>query len=121
VPEWLRRSQAIAWVTLLGMLFHIVFAFGHIDGPAHRDGFLVAGFERLLAGPGDEPASGHHDNSSQGLCDICIIGSIGAARPAPSAVHVLSELTFYPINWVATAARLDTLGPASQYEIRGPP
>jgi hypothetical protein len=121
VPEWLRRSQAIVWVTLLGMLFHMAFAFGHIDGPTHRDGFLLASFERLLAGPGEEPASGHHDNNSQGHCDICIIGSMGAARPAPSAVHVLSELSFYTINWVATAARRDTLDPASHHEIRGPP
>lgn len=121
VPEWLRRSQAMVWVTLLGMLFHMAFAFGHIDGPTHRDGLLSASFERLLAGRGEEPASEHHDNNSQGRRDICIISSMGAALPAPSAVHVRSELTFHTIDWVATAARSDTPAPASQYEIRGPP
>jgi hypothetical protein len=121
VPEWLRRSQAIAWVTLLGMLFHMAFAFGHIDGPTHRDGFLLASFERLLVGRGEEPASGHHDNHIQRRCDICIIGSMGAALPAPPAIHVLSEITFHTIDWVATAARLYTPAPASHYEIRGPP
>lgn len=120
VPEWLRRSQAIAWVTLLGMLFHIAFAFGHIDGPTHRNGLLLSSFERSLAGSGEGPASGHHDDKSQGRCDICIIGSMGAALPAPAAVHVLSELTFYAIDWVATAARPDTRELSSHYDIRGP-
>jgi hypothetical protein len=121
VPEWLRRSQAIAWVTLLGVLFHMAFAFGHIDGSTHRNGLLLSSFERLLAGSGEEPASGHHDDKSQGHCDICIIGSMGAALPAPPAVHVLSELTFYTIDWVAAAARPDTIELSSHCDIRGPP
>jgi hypothetical protein len=121
VPEWLRRSQAIAWVTLLGVFFHMAFAFGHIDGSTHRNGLLFSSFERLLAGSEEEPASGHHDDKSPGHCDICIIGSMGAALPAAPAVHVLSELTFYTIDWVANVARPDIIELSSHYGIRGPP
>ena len=117
----LRRSQVIAWVALLAMLSHVAFAFGHIDGSMHRDGFLFAGFERLFAGPGEGSASRHHDNNSQGYCDLCTIGSLGAALPTPPAVRVLSELTFHTINWNATDARPDTPETSWHYEIRGPP
>ncbi len=116
----LRRSK-MACVALLAMLFHMAFALGHIDGPIHKEGSLFAGFERLLAGDREGAASRHHDNNSHGYCDLCIIGSLGAALPAPPAMQVLSELTFHTIDWIATGARPHTPETSRYHEIRGPP
>jgi len=116
MAERLRRSRTIAWTVLFGMFVHFALSVGHLDGPTHRNGLLLAALERLV-GP---VAEGHHSDTRQD-CSICLIAALGAALPTPPPGSAICQPACILIDWAEGSVKSPALVPAQHYEIRAPP
>jgi hypothetical protein len=112
-------------VALLGMLFQLGLAIGHVDGPGptHKDGLILATIEGLAADLAGSPVS-HHDENGGGhgdYCPLCWLTSVVGSSTLPAVARVVGALVSLVIAWSIITQDVQGARLPLPYEIRGPP